>query len=122
MSKEHSTAKSFSYAASGIKLAWKNEPNFRTQIIIGIIAVILGFFLGLNNIEWLVLITIIFFVLLLELINTSLEALVDLVSPEYGQKAKIAKDTAAAAVLMASILSLTVGAILFIPKILFLLK
>jgi len=117
MSKEHSTPKSFKYAFDGIKLTFQNEPNFRIQIVLGIISILLGIFLNISQMEWLILITIIFMVLLLELINSSLEALVDLISPEINEKAKIAKDTAAGAVLIASILSLIVGIVLFLPKI-----
>jgi diacylglycerol kinase len=119
MSKEHSTAKSFKYAFDGIKLTFKNEPNFRIQIFLGIVSIFLGILLNISQIEWLILITIIFVVLLLELINSSLEALVDLISPEINEKAKIAKDTAAGAVLAASILSLIIGIVLFLPKIIF---
>ena len=122
MSKEHKTPESFRYAFDGLKLTILNEPNFRIQMVLAIISSLLGILLKISQIEWLILITVIFMVLLLELINSSLEALVDLVSPEINEKAKVAKDTAAAAVLTASILSLIVGVVLFLPKILILLK
>ncbi len=117
MSKLHSTQKSFKYAFEGIKLTYRNEPNFRIQLVLAILSTILGIFLKISQIEWLILIIIIFVVLLLELINSSIEALVDLISPEKNEKAKIAKDTAAGAVLVASILSLIIGIVLFLPKI-----
>ena len=117
MSKLHSTQKSFKYAFEGIKLTYRNEPNFRIQLVLAILSTILGIFLKISQIEWLILIIIIFVVLLLELINSSIEALVDLISPEKNEKAKIAKDTAAGAVLIASILSLIIGIVLFLPKI-----
>ena len=122
MSKEHKTSNSFIYAFNGLKLTFTNEPNFRIQIALAVITTLLGIVLKISQIEWLILITIIFMVLLLELINSSLEALVDLVSPEINEKAKIAKDTAAGAVLTASILSLIIGIVIFLPKILILLK
>ncbi|MBU0998386.1 diacylglycerol kinase family protein [Patescibacteria group bacterium] len=122
MSKLHSTQKSFKYAFEGIKLTFKNEPNFRIQLILALLSTFLGIILKISQIEWLILITVIFLVLLLELINSSLEALVNLVSPEINEKAKIAKDTAAGAVLVASILSLIIGIALFLPKIITLLK
>ena len=122
MSKLHSTKKSFIYAFEGIKLTYKNEPNFRIQLILALLSTFLGIVLSISQTEWLILITVIFMVLLLELINSSLEALVDLVSPEINEKAKIAKDTAAGAVLVSSILSLVIGIIIFLPKILMFLK
>ena len=78
----------------------------------------LAVFLNLNPVEWLVLILTISIVLILELINTSVEALVDLVSPEVKDKAKIAKDVCAAAVLISSISSVIIGGLLFLPKLL----
>ena len=122
MSKLHPTKKSFIYAFEGIKLTYKNEPNFRIQLILALISTFLGIILNISQTEWLILITVIFMVLLLELINSSLEALVDLVSPDINDKAKIAKDTAAGAVLVSSILSLVIGIIIFLPKILMFLK
>jgi len=122
MSKLHSTKKSFIYAFEGIKLTYKNEPNFRIQLILALLSTFLGIVLSISQTEWLILITVIFMVLLLELINSSLEALVDLVSPDINEKAKIAKDTAAGAVFVASILSLVIGIMLFLPKILIFLK
>jgi len=122
MSKLYSTQKSFKYAFEGIKLTFKNEPNFRIQLILALLSTFLGIILKISQTEWLILITVIFLVLLLELINSSLEALVNLVSPEINEKAKIAKDTAAGAVLVASVLSLIIGIVLFLPKIITLLK
>ena len=117
MSRKHPTPESFVYAFGGIKLAFKNEPNFKFHIIAAIIAIILGILLKLNSIEFAILILTICMVLMLELINTTLEALVDIVSPEIHPKARIAKDVSAAAVLIASLGSLAIGAILFLPKI-----
>jgi len=122
MSKLHSTQKSFKYAFEGIKITFKNEPNFRIQLILALLSIFLGIILKISQIEWLILTIVIFLVLLLELINSSLEALVNLVSPEINEKAKIAKDTAAGAVLIASILSFVIGIVLFLPKIITLLK
>lgn len=121
MSKLHSFPNSFSYALQGIKTALKNEPNFRIQIVIALIAVILGFVLKIEKAEWLAMIIVIFLVLILELINTTLEALVDIVSPQIHPQAKTAKDVSAAAVLFSSILSAIVGIIIFLPKIIKLL-
>lgn len=114
----HSVPRSFYFAFSGLKTALKNEPNLRIHLIAATFALTLGAILKLNSIEWLILAFTIFWVISLELLNTVLEAIVNLVSPEVQSYAKIAKDVSAACVLLAAILSVIVGAILFLPKIL----
>jgi len=118
MSKTHSTLESFSYAWNGIKVAIKNEPNIQVHLIIAVIAIALGLAFRLNPNEWIILSFTIAFVLILEFINTALEAIVDMVSPRIRKEAKLAKDVAAAAVLVSAILSVIVGIFLFLPKIL----
>jgi len=108
---------SFKYAFEGLYTTLKTQKNFKIQIGLGILAVLLGLILKLSLLEWLVLIITINLVLILELINTSLESIVDLVSPEIHPKAKIAKDVAAAAVLISSITSILIGTFIFLPKI-----
>lgn len=83
---------------------------------------ILGIVVKLSVLEWLVLCFTIVFVLILELLNTAMEAIVDMVSPEIQEKAKVAKDVTAAAVLMGALYSLVVLIVLFLPKILALLS
>ena len=84
----------------------------------GIAAVILGVILKISPSEWFDIILIIAFVLILELINTALESIVDIASPEIQEKAKIAKDVSAGAVLVASLAAASIGAIIFLPKML----
>lgn len=115
---KHSLAESFKFAFEGLRAAILKGRNFRIQLSFGVAAIILGIILKLKPNEWLDLVIIITFVLILEIMNTAIEALVNLVSPEFKEKAKIAKDVAAAAVLAASIGSLIIGALLFLPKIL----
>jgi len=117
MSQTHPTLMSFGYAFSGLKTALKNEPNIRIHLLISLLAIILAFFLGFSPVEWIILAFTISFVLILELINTSLEALVNIVSPEIKEEARIAKDISAAAVFIGALLSLVVGAFLFLPKV-----
>ncbi|MFV1917066.1 MAG: diacylglycerol kinase family protein [Patescibacteria group bacterium] len=114
----HSRAKSFLYAFTGIKEAFQKEPNLRIHLAFAITAIILAIFFNFEKFEWLILIITIFFVFTLELLNTALEALVDLVSPEIKGKAKVTKDVSAAVVLFASLLAIIIGLILFTPKIL----
>lgn len=119
---KHALIKSFEYAASGLRGIILQERNFKIQLSIGILAAILGFIVNLNISEWLDLVIVITLVLVFELINTSIEEIVDLVSPQYQEKAKIAKDVAAGTVLVASVGSIIVGVLLFLPKILIFLS
>ena len=118
MENRHSLFKSFGFAFEGLRAAIIRGRNFRIQVIAGLTAFILGLILKLSATEWLDLVIIITLVLILELVNTSIEALVDLVSPEIQEKAKLAKDVAAATVLVASIGSVIIGVLLFLPKLL----
>lgn len=117
MQAKHSLAKSFGFALSGLREAVFRGRNFRIQLTFGVLACILGIILKLAPYEWLDLTIVITLVLILELVNTSIEALVDIVSPEIQEKARIAKDVAAATVLVASIGSVIVGILLFLPKL-----
>jgi diacylglycerol kinase (ATP) len=110
--------RSFVYAWAGITYAWRTQRNFRVEVVIGALAITLGILLGVNLASILVMIAL---VLTLEMVNTALEALVDLSSPTYHPLAKIAKDVAAGAVLMASCISVLVGiAVLLKPLLRFL--
>ena len=121
MGLRHSTPKSFSYAIQGMKTAFKNEPNLRIHTFFATFAILLGLLLGLSRLEWLILVFTIFYVISLELLNTVLEAIVDIVSPEVKDSAKIAKDVSAAIVLLAAFISVIVGVVIFLPKIIGLL-
>jgi len=122
MSKTHSTFSSFSYAFSGIRLALKNEPNIRVHFVVAILVAIVAYALKFSRLEWIVLAFTVAFVLILELINTTLEEIVDMVSPGTRPKAKVAKDISAAAVLISALLAVVIGGFLFLPKILPLLN
>lgn len=116
MESKHSLFKSFKFAFSGLETAITKSRNFRIQIILGILAIILGVIYKISGFEWLSLILIIASVLILELINTAIEEIVNMVSPEIQERAKIAKDVSAASVLVASIAAIFIGIIIFIPK------
>ena len=108
---------SFKYAFSGVREAFQNEKNMKIHFLLMILVIVLGFVLNLSSIEWAILIITIGLVLISEFINTSLEQIVDIVSPEKQEKAKIAKDVAAASVLVSAIVSILVAVFLFLPKI-----
>ena len=99
--------KNIRYAAQGLKYAWRCEPNFRLEVLLASIALTVTLLLGADLVPVLLCCIL---VLSLELVNTALEALVDLVSPTFHPLARVVKDVAAGAVLMASLMSVVVGA------------
>lgn len=122
MGLKHSTARSFGYAFEGLRTAYKNEPNLKIHALFALFALAIGALLGLSVVEWLLLTFTIFYVITLELLNSVLENVVNIVSPEIKSYAKIAKDVSAACVLLAAILSVIVGLALFVPKIIALIS
>lgn len=109
---------SFKYAWAGISYAFTTQRNFRVHTGIGIIAIILCWALKVSNIETAVICLTIGAVLVMEILNTALESLVDLtVGQTYHELAKIAKDCAAGAVLMAAIIALLIAALIFVPPL-----
>lgn len=105
----------------GISYVTKNEKNFKREIALGIIALILSYILKIDKIEFIIILTMICLVLTAEIINTAIERTVDLVTKECHELARIAKDVSAGSVLVTSIFSLIIGIIIFIPKIITLL-
>ncbi len=108
---------SFKYSIQGLKIAYRDEQSMWIHLTITTLAVIAGFWLQISAMEWLIVIILITLVLGAELINTAIEAVVDLVTGEYHELAKYAKDLASASVFIYSMLALTCGAIIFVPKI-----
>lgn len=107
--------RSFGYAAQGINYAWKNELNFRIEVVLGFIALIISIYLKINLAPILLVSAL---VLGLELMNTALEAIVDLVSPEQSKLAKVAKDCAAGSVFMAAVFAIFIALSSILPAIL----
>ena len=101
----------------GINFVITNESNFKKEIVIGIIALLLSYILKISRIEFIIILIMIALVLTSEIINTSIEKVVDLYTKDYNNIAKIAKDVSAGSVLVMSIFSLLVGIIIFLPKI-----
>ncbi len=114
--------KSFAYAFKGIRLFLATQPNARIQIAAATGVIGLGLYMQLSGMEWLCLSVVIGLVFIAEIFNTALEYLADFVSPDFNEHIGKVKDLAAAGVLMSAILSLVVGALIFIPKIYPLLK
>lgn len=108
--------KSFGYAFAGLIYAFKTQLNFKIHCLAAILVIVLGFYIKLSVAEWLWIACAITLVLVVELLNTAIEVLVDLVSPQQNQKAGVVKDIAAAAVLISALLSLIVALLIFVPK------
>ena len=109
--------KSFKYAFNGLKFFFINEHNGRIHLCAAIIVVALSFYLQLSGLEWSAILSVISAVIAAEIINSAIEKLADVVSPEYHPKIKIVKDLAAAAVLLTAFLAITIGLIIFLPKL-----
>ncbi|PIP57282.1 diacylglycerol kinase [Candidatus Woesebacteria bacterium CG07_land_8_20_14_0_80_44_9] len=109
--------KGFKFAFTGIKEAFKTEKNMKVHFLLAILATSSALFLNFSALEWVILAITIGFVFAMEFINTSLEQIVDIVSPQIQEKAQVAKDVAAAGVLVSAVVAILVGSFLFLPKI-----
>ena len=109
---------SFKYSFSGISFVFKTSRNFKIQLIFALSSLIIGFLLQISLSHYVILIATIMSVLILEIFNSSIESIVDLVvKKEFSTLAKISKDTSAGAVLLASINSVIIAVYIFVPKI-----
>lgn len=112
--------RSFKYALTGIKLAVEVDRNVRIHIISGLLVLIVSILLGISRIEFLFVLFAIFFVLITEMINTAIEEMTNLIISEHRREARIAKDVAAAAVLLAAVFAVIVGIIVLSPRLILL--
>lgn len=104
----------FRFAGQGIAAALKSEQNLRIHVVAAVIALLLCWILRVQLWGWVAVLILIGLVFFAELFNTSIEAVVDLASPEYHELAKRAKDVAAGAVFTLAIISLVAGAAIYI--------
>lgn len=104
-------------ALNGIVHAWRTQRNLRIQAVLAVVAVVLFTALRVSTLAFALIALTIALVLALEVLNTGLEALVDLASPQLHPLAKAAKDAAAGAVLIAAVGSLAVGALLAVAAL-----
>ncbi len=105
--------KSFGFAVQGLRIALKTERTIRIMLGLGLAAIVAGIVIGLDVISWIILLVCCGVVVSAELMNTAIETVVDLVSPEYHPLAGRAKDIAAAAVWLLCVFVAIVGVILF---------
>ena len=117
MIKHRTLLKSFGYALSGIRYALKEDQNLRIHFFVTLVVIALSLFFKVNAFEMGILGVMIVLVIAAEMINTAIENMVDLITKEYREEAKIAKDIGAGMVLIASLGALIVGLLIFTPYI-----
>lgn len=110
--------RSFAFAWKGIRHALRTQRNLRIHLAVTVVVLLAGVLLGLNGLELSIVALTSAFVLFAEMINTVVEAVVDLVTLDHDHRAEIAKDVAAGAVLLAAALSVLVGILVFGPHLL----
>jgi diacylglycerol kinase len=114
----NSRYRSFKNALNGLIYFYRSKTNARIILAATVIALLVSVIIGLSSIEWLMVLLAIVLVNVSELINSSLEHTIDRLHPGHHQSIKHAKDLAAAATLLTSVFALTVGMIVFAPKLL----
>ena len=114
--------KSITHAWRGLGILIRTTHNFWVQIFIGIVVIKMGVLFKISHIEWILLVFAIGFVMVTEALNTAFEIDIDLTSPNYHPYARDTKDVAAGAVLLSVLGAGIVGLIIFLPKIMVLLK
>lgn len=117
MKKKNPLYRSFGYAFQGIWTVIRGERNMKIHCFATVCVIIAGILLHISKMEWFICLILFGLVMSLEMINTSIESVVDLVTKERKPLAKKAKDTAAGAVLVCAIAAAIIGLIIFIPKI-----
>lgn len=111
----------FKFALNGIKTAFKSGKNIRIESIIAIITIVAGIVFEISVTEWIAVILSMGLVFSLEIANTAIEELSNAVNSNANKAIGLVKDLAAGAVLVAAIVSVIVGLLIFVPKILFLI-
>jgi undecaprenol kinase len=115
--KSHSVLRSFSFAVNGLFIGLLQERNMRIHLLCSVVVVFISVYFAISTIEWIVILFAIGGMFALELLNSAIERVVDLTSPEYHPLAKQAKDMAAGAVLVYAVLSIIVGVLIYYPYI-----
>jgi undecaprenol kinase len=113
---------SFRYAFEGVRTVFQEERNMRSHMFSFVAVILLSLFLPLSLHEWLWILLVSFLMIIMEILNTVIENIIDFISPDYHPLAKKVKDMAAAAVLFTSFFALVTGAVILLPKIFAILK
>ena len=107
--------KSFKYAQKGFIKTWREEQNLQIQSMVATLILFLSYYLGLNRMEWIVIILLIGLVMLMELANSAVERIADVLKPRINSYVKEIKDISAAAVMFSSLIAVIVGIMIFWP-------
>ena len=107
--------RSFNHAFRGLKYMLRNEQNFQIEVLFGFFVIALMFIFSIRGLEKVALFFVIFSVLVMEIINTIFERVVDILKPRVHPYAQLIKDIMAAAVLIVSVGSIVIGVIIFYP-------
>lgn len=113
----HPLKKSFSYAIRGIRTVFREERNFRFQLLAAVMALLVSFFLRLRAWEVLLILLVSAFVLVLELLNSVTERLIDVFRPRLHHAVAEIKDIMAGAVLVSSVVAVIIALIVFVPRL-----
>ena len=114
--------KSFGYAFEGIFAGIRGERNMKIHCFAAVCVIVAGVLFHISVTEWCICLVLFGLILSLQLVNTAIEAVVDLVTEDKKPLAKLAKDTAAGAVLIAAVMAAMAGLLIFVPKLVSLLK
>jgi diacylglycerol kinase (ATP) len=117
LKRPHSLLASFNYAIEGVIHVLRRERNMRVHFALATVVLVLAFTYDVTKVELMVLLISISFVLMAEMVNTAVEEMIDVATREYDPRAKIAKDVAAGAVLIASVSAATIGYLVFVDRI-----
>ncbi|WP_226001287.1 diacylglycerol kinase family protein [Paenibacillus sp. BJ-4] len=112
----------FRYAAEGVIYALRTQVNMRIHVVVALLVIVAGLCLRISRLDWLFVCVAMALVIVAELINTAVEAAVDLISPDIHPLAKAAKDTAAGAVLLAAVFAVIIGIFVFYRPLLTLMS
>ena len=105
------------YSLEGLKYAFLNEKSLTLYTVLSFIAIIIAFLLKISTNQWICLLLSLGVVLTIELINTAIEATVDMVTVEYNPLAKVAKDCGSAATFVSTVIAVVVALVIFVPKV-----
>lgn len=110
---------SVKHALNGLQWAFSTQPNFKVHLILSSAVIFFGYFFGISIVEWLLITLVITLGLVIEMVNTALEATTDAIDKTIRDDIKIAKDVAAGAMLLYAVGAIVIAMIIFIPKIVF---
>ena len=108
---------SFINSFNGLKYAYVHEQSLLLHALLVVIVLVSGFYFHITKMQWAILVVVVAMVMITELINTAIEATVDMITNKYNELAKIAKDCGSAAAFVSSVLAIGLYAYVFFPQI-----